>query len=534
MVAAGRAVDTDPLVPAAVFVANRVVACSAVARRNGVGRGMRRREAQGRCPGLVVHERDPGREARSFEPVVAAVESLVAGVEVVRPGLIAVPARGPARYFGSEAAAGERLVDQVAVRAEVECQVGAADGLFAAILAARSGAQVEPGQSGAFLSAQGVEELDRLLESAEARALADLLRRLGITTLGEFASLPAGDVATRFGAAAVAAHRAAGGGEQRPVQRRSPPPDLAVPEQFDPPIDRVDAAAFAAKAMADRLHAQLREKGVACTRLGISARTGNDEELHRVWRCAEPLTPAGTADRVRWQLDGWLNGRSSAQQPTAGIRQLVLTPEEAVPAGSLQLDLLEATTGEADARAGRALTRVQGMLGPGGVLTPVLGGGRDPRDRVRFVPWGDERVPGLPADRPWPGRLPPPSPSVVPEEPWPVVVLDASEHPVEVSTRNRLSGVPCRVVLDGGRARAVSRWAGPWPNVERWWLRAAESGDEPGSGAGSGSGAGDEVGARCSARLQVVLEAVSGSDAGEVALLLVVESGSWWVQGTYR
>ncbi|MBE9375093.1 DNA polymerase Y family protein [Saccharopolyspora sp. HNM0983] len=518
VVAAGRAVGADPLTPAAVFTANRVVACSAVARRSGVGRGMRRREAQGRCPGLLVHEHDPGREARFFEPVAAAVESLVPGVEVVRPGLIAVPARGPARYFGSEEAAGERLVDQVAAQAGVECQVGAADGLFAAILAARSGVQVEPGGSGGFLAERDVEELDRLLEPSAARDLVALLRRLGITTLGRFAGLPAGDVATRFGAAALAAHRAAGGVEERPVQRRSPSPDLAVTEQFDPPVERVDAAAFAAKAMADRLHAQLREKGIACTRLGISAHTGNGEELHRVWRCAEPLTPAGTADRVRWQLDGWLTGRSAAQRPTAGVHRLVLAPEEVVPSGSLQLDLLEATTGAADARAGRALTRVQGMLGPDGVLTAVLGGGRDPRDRIRLVPWGDERVPALQPDLPWPGRVPPPSPSVVPDEPWSVAVLDADERPVEVSPRNLLTGAPCRVVLGGGRSRAVSRWAGPWPNVERWWL-------------GVGGGAGD---ARRSVRMQVVLADVPGSPAGEVALLLVAECGSWWVQGTYR
>ena len=49
--------------------------------------------------------------------------------------------------------------------------------------------------------------------------------------------------------------------------------------------------------------------------------------------------------------------------------------------------------GEADERAGRVLARVQGMLGPDRVLTAVLGGGRDPGDQVRLVPWGDERVP---------------------------------------------------------------------------------------------------------------------------------------------
>ena len=36
--------------PVAVLTANRVVACSHAARRQGIRRGMRRREAQARCP----------------------------------------------------------------------------------------------------------------------------------------------------------------------------------------------------------------------------------------------------------------------------------------------------------------------------------------------------------------------------------------------------------------------------------------------------------------------------------------------------
>ena len=52
VVAAGVAPDE----PAAVLRANRVTACSPAARRDGVVVGQRRREAQSRCPGLVVLE----------------------------------------------------------------------------------------------------------------------------------------------------------------------------------------------------------------------------------------------------------------------------------------------------------------------------------------------------------------------------------------------------------------------------------------------------------------------------------------------
>src|SRR5690606_29348521 len=66
LVAAG----VEPAEPAAVFVANRVVACTASARAAGVRRHMRRREAQSRAPSLVVLDHDPDRDARAFEAVV--------------------------------------------------------------------------------------------------------------------------------------------------------------------------------------------------------------------------------------------------------------------------------------------------------------------------------------------------------------------------------------------------------------------------------------------------------------------------------
>src|SRR5580765_3568579 len=183
--AAARASHVPPHRPAAVLADNRVLACSAVARAAGVRRGLRRREAQARCPELAVLAPDPDRDARAFEPVVVAVEELAPGVEIVRPGLVALPAQGPAGWFGGELAAAERLIDQVAARTGVEVQAGFADGLFAAVLAARRGVAVAPGDTPPFLASLGVEELDREPE-VDRSAFVDLLRCLGLRSLGTF------------------------------------------------------------------------------------------------------------------------------------------------------------------------------------------------------------------------------------------------------------------------------------------------------------------------------------------------------------
>src|SRR4051794_533621 len=397
VIAAGLTEGIDVHAPVVVLRANRVLACSPAARSEGVRRGLRKREAQGRCPQLTVVEHDPGRDARAFEAVVAAVEDLAPGVEVIRPGACAIAARGPASYFGGEVAAAERLVEQIALACSVEAQAGIADGVFAALLAARGGQLVPPGATANFLAGMDIATLDR-------PDLTDLLRRLGVRTLADFAALPAGDVMARFGFDAAYAHRLAAGADDRPLAVRRPPPDLEVTGEYDPPLDRVDMAAFAAKALAERLHERLAGYGLAATRLIIEARTEAGEELHRVWRHDGLLDAAALADRVRWQLDGWLTASSlrrgpsgvrTPSRPTAGIDRLRLVPDGVVRYAGMQAGLW-GETGVADERAHRALVRVQGLLGPDSVFTAVLGGGRGYADQVTFIPWGDEKTPRRP------------------------------------------------------------------------------------------------------------------------------------------
>ncbi|WP_033261424.1 DNA polymerase Y family protein [Amycolatopsis vancoresmycina] len=447
--------------PVAVFAANRVVACNAAARRGGVRRGMRRREAQSNCPELAVFAADDGRDARLFEAVARAVEGLVVGVEVVRPGLVAVPVAGAAGYFDGEHALVERLLDEVSAAAGVECQVGVAEGLFAATLAARVGALVEPGCVAEFLAPLPVTELDQ--PGAERADLVDLLRRLGLKTLGAFAALPERDVVNRFGTVGVLAHRLARGRSERPPLRRRPPPELTLTEEFDPVVERVDVAAFLAKGLAARFCAGLAGHGLACTRLGIHAVTEDGEHLGRTWRCAEPLTPSGVADRVRWQFEGWLRA-GPGQRPTSGVVRLRLEPEELVEGRSLQLDLWRnGGSDEADERAARAFVRVQGLLGPEGVVTPVLDGGRDPAGRVRLVPWGDPRERTTPPDAKWPGRLPSPSPATVLDRPVPAQVFDDGGRAVGITARDQVTSPPRRLSIAGAAGREVVGWAGPWP-----------------------------------------------------------------------
>ena len=506
-VAAGAAAGISPALPVVVLHANRVVACSEAARALGVRRGQRRREAQARCPDLHVAQADPDRDARLFEPVVAAVDATVPGVEVLRPGLLVLAARGAARFFGSEAAAAERLVDAVAATG-IECRIGIADELSTAVLAARRAALVPPGGGARFLAPLPVAELavEPSLAGAGRDDLVDLLHRLGLRRIGDFAALTPAEVASRFGADAIAAHRCARAAPERPPSAASPAPDLAVEYPCDPPIERVDAAAFAGRLLAARLHERLAAASSACTRLTVIAETAAGEHLSRTWRCAEPLTPETTADRIRWQLDGWLTHRAlrGGDDRGAPIVLLRLEPVEVV-VEALQLGLWGGVGQEQD-RARRALVRVQGLLGGEAVRIGVLSGGRGPVERVTLIALGDEETPTADPELPWPGKLPEPAPTVVLINHPPVTLETVAGEHVWITDRGLFTAEP-GVLRWGAKQWEVTGWAGPWPLDERWW-----AGEHPGG----------------AVRVQVML------DAAVRVLLLLGRDETWRVEGFYE
>jgi protein ImuB len=477
-------------------------------------------------------------EARAFEPVVAAVEEFCPKVEVLWPGACAIGVRGPARYFGGERALVSKLT--AAIRAMgFACQAGVADGLFAAELAARTGPAagdgapaaeselpgepgtiVPPGVTVAFLAGQPVSALG-------IPELASLLPRLGITTLGQFAGLPAAEAASRFGAQGVLAHRLARGLDPRPLAPRPPAADLSVRQEFDAPVDQAEPVIFAAKSLAEDLHARLAASGLACVRLQIQVRCADGREITRFWRHDGLLTGLAVAERVRWQLDSWRNGRPAAGSPDAGgtgntggtgggegaegaggaggaeITLLWLIPDQLVRATGRQLGLWgDAVVSD---RVARAAVRVQAMLGHGAVTRPVLAGGRRPAEQVLLVPFGDTAEPQRPADRPWPGTIPAPAPATVYPVPLTARVTDDSGAAVTVTGRAQVSAPPAWLSPAGRAALAVTAWAGPWPVTEQWWDRAR---------------------ACRQARFQLVTE--DGS-----AWLAVLQEGRWLVEASY-
>lgn len=471
-----------------------VRAASTEARDESVVPGLRQREAEGRCAGLVTVTADPATDARAFEVVARAAAAITPRVVLERPGCLSFPTRGPSRYFGGDNALSALVIDTVQQVGVSDVQVGIADGAFAARLAARSAEVgrarvVERGATPAFLDPWSVRAL-----GPDHAELADLLVRLGVPTLGAFAALPAAAVLARFGPSGAGAHRLACGVEEYAAAPVPVPPDLVETFELDPPATRVDEVAFAAKGLADRLLSRLAALGLSCSQVLVEAETEHGERLARSWRHDGALTPAALMTRVRWQLDGWLTGAASEppgatdvscsaseRDHVGGLTMVRLVPEQVVPADGRQLGFWGSDAAAGD-RADRALARLQGLLGHDAVVTAVPCGGRTPVERVHWVPWGDERessgAPTNPADArsgAWPGAVPGPAPARVYTPALPAELLDGDGRRVVVSARGEASSPPVSVrcaALPGGGGD-VRAWAGPWLHDVRWWDRVA-------------------------------------------------------------
>lgn len=487
---------------AAVFDKGQVLACTDIARHDGVRRGMRKRDAQSRCPQLELFDYEPERDARVFADVLAAVEELSAGVAPIRPGLCAL--RSPGHYYGGEERSGAVIAEHLVQAGQWDCRIGVADTLFAAEQAARHAAAQETyivpsRETSAFLGGLPIDALGHA-------ALIDLFHRLGLRTVGDFAGLRHGDVIARFGSLGARMHRMARGIDVDPVAARAVPPEFTETVGFEPPVARSEQLAFSLRRPAERFISRLADHGSVCTTVRIGIDTDRRGSAERIWLHPRWFTAADLLDRVRWQVQaGELGG---------AVSEVRFVPEEISNLGD-HADTLFGTG--PDEQVDRSIARVQGLLGHESVRSAGIQAGRNPADRQVLDPWGQgrrsaslRRSPDRSSDQtdtavlPWPDSIPDPAPSRVYAAPKKAAVVASRGEPVRVDGRGMISAEPASFRA-GEHWYPVAAWAGPWPVDEHWW---------------------DTACARRIARFQIV--GVDGS-----AWLMAIEDGQWWIEAGY-
>ncbi|WP_290515566.1 DNA polymerase Y family protein [Aeromicrobium sp.] len=477
--------------PGAVLHKGHVLACSQAARAEGVRRGMRRRDAQSRCPDLVLCDHNPDADARAFESVLTAIEELSPGVAPLRPGLCAI--RVPSRFYGGEAEAAAVIAERLVALGVWDVRTGIADGLFAAEQAARRALAQDSLVVAAGSSAQFLRDLP--IDALDDAPLVGLLRRMGLLTLGDFAALPPADVHTRFGTHGGLLHRLARGQDPQPISRRQVPPEFEATLLLEPPLELVEPIAFSLRTTAEAFVADLAAYGLVCTTVLVEVDADGSLATSRRWMHPRWFGATDLIDRVRWQLQ--VDGAIRA--PVDAVR---LIPEVTEPLGDHADSLFG---GGPDDRVERGVARVQSIVGHESVVSASVQGGRGPRERTLLVPWGERVVSRRPPGLPWPGSLPPPAPATVFAEPQQAMVVGAEGQPVRLTDRGAVTSEPARFQTTPGQWKPIASWAGPWPVDEQWW---------------------DEASAHRVARFQVV--GVDGS-----AWLMLVDDAHWWTEARY-
>lgn len=492
-----------PHPPTALTRGNLIVACTASARAHGVRVGQRRRMAQGLLPSLQLLPSDAEQEERSFLPVLRLIDAHSPGVHLIRPGLAVLRSRGVSRYHGGEAESAHALVKVLTAERLPEARIGIADGVFTAEIAARSAEAEAPqapwrivphGGAAEFLSPLPVQVLGD-------EQLSSLLLRLGVSTLGAFASLGALEVRTRFGEHGARLHALAGGADSRPLTARPPDPELAREAEFDSPLGQADQVAFAVRQTADAVLLGLADASVVCTEARIDLTDDDGRVTSRSWLHPTCFDAADLVDRVRWQLEALVKdatGDEDAAHAFRGIIGVRIVPVAVDDAAHHQPGLFGSGT---DERLHHAVSRVQTLLGHQGVVTAAVSGGRMLADRQVLTPWGERSVPERDPAHPWPGSLPGPLPAEVFSPLRPIRVTTLTGESVVVDRRGALSGTPALLDEEG-----IVGWAGPWPLREHRW---------------------DPDRSRSGHRFQLL-------DRRQRAWLVLHTDGVWWAEGRYR
>lgn len=269
----------------------RVGACSPAAEAQGIQPGVPLAEALARCPQLVLVPPDPVEVDRRWEALLAALEGIGAEPEPLAAGEACFDAGALVRMH--------RGVDGVvtATRNAVAWP-GLRIGLGPVRFCAQAGARRAGPRRPSFV--HGARELApmpvELLACRERTArLPALLRRFGLSTLGDLVRIGRGPLGERFGASGVLAHDLASGQDTPLVPRRAA---AGLAERFELPetlsgplLERVLGM------LLDRLLARPERQGRALRVVVLEAALAEGG----TWRTRVVLREA-TADRARLEL----------------------------------------------------------------------------------------------------------------------------------------------------------------------------------------------------------------------------------------
>jgi nucleotidyltransferase/DNA polymerase involved in DNA repair len=252
----------------------KVVACSTQASKEYIQPGMRLSEARAICGEILSRPYDTKLYEEAQTEIARQLINLSPRVSVFEPGIFLLDASGLS-HFGGESRFAANALKILSKLGYVEARVGIADSAFAASVATRLKGRrwhlVPFGTDKKFIAPMPVEYLPLSSESV------DVLRDLGIKSVGDFAGLSLTSVAERFNEEGRKAHELALGLDHRRPTLPQVFKDRQCSMEIGVPIESLNQTLFILKSLIDRLTADLKRDGLCAEELFVSF--FNEEDL---------------------------------------------------------------------------------------------------------------------------------------------------------------------------------------------------------------------------------------------------------------
>jgi nucleotidyltransferase/DNA polymerase involved in DNA repair len=251
--------------------------------------------------------------ARSWEPMLDALDDLSPRIEAVDVGVALVDVTGLGPLWGPERRVAARAVALVRAVARLHVRCGIGDNRWLATLAARLARPDRPDAPAALRVLERAELPDLPLDLLPADAATrQRFGRFGLMTMSQLAALPRSAVGAQFGPTGERLQALARGHDPRPLVPRRRPERVARHATFEPALEGVGAVGLTLRRLAAELCDRLRARHLAPGRATVTLRLEDAPSLRVAQAFPQPaLEPGWIARLLLSRIEAAARARSS-------------------------------------------------------------------------------------------------------------------------------------------------------------------------------------------------------------------------------